>query len=589
MKEDGSVTFIGDWRQGPGRVHLIGGGDLGSHITALQLTIGESSAEALEVLATLVLDMVAVKVTSPDGGITEALVSYQMVNDGPRPPNLHLFGIIRERYPDYYPNIRIIRDHSSLEGGKVLLHLDKSLDWTSGSRLEVTFVTSHADNTPGSLIGTLPPFQMSVTDSQDPASDYEKAVSLAVKGSEQWSEEERNYMREYFRAHGPRNMQSWRDFQIAEHKYLSYADSVPSTWAVTRIEEPREIRVLPRGNWQDDSGPVVQAATPHILGGVAVENNRATRLDLARWLVSEANPLTGRAQMNRLWAQFFGAGISRVVDDLGVQGNWPSHPDLLDWLAVEFRESGWDMKRMVRLIVTSSSYRQSSQANEIHHQNDPENRIFARQVALPLPAEIVRDNALAISGLLNPRIGGPSVRPYQPEGYYSVLNFPRRVYNQSSGDLLYRRGIYVHWQRTRLHPFLRAFDAPSRQEAVVDRPVSNTPLQALALLNDPSSVEFARAYAGLLLGRRDTSTDEARLAYGFERATARRPIDEEMLVLHEALIAARQHFRDHANETTEFLKIGESIAATDVDSAEFAAWISVARIILNLHETNTRL
>ena len=588
VTEAGGVSFTGEWSEGPGTVTVTGGGDLGQRITALQLEFDSPVPAAVEAIASLALDIVRARVRYPDGTRAEAEIEYHLVNWSPSPPNLHHYGIMREREPEFYRNFRLIAYHKDLGDKKMLLHLEEPLDWRPGSELSVEFVTTTADPVPGAAVGTLSPFTLSVTDAAEPGSDLERIVELAGLGRQSWTEEDEEYARDYYRAHGPQNMATWRRFQVAELHYLSYAETVPSTWAATRVGEPRTIRVLPRGDWQDETGPVVEPGIPGFLGKLETEGARATRLDLARWLVSSENPLTARTQMNRLWAQFFGRPLSEVQDDLGVQGHWPSHPDLLDWLAVEFQASGWDLKHMVRLLVTSSTYRQSSAADDAMRSRDPENRFFARQAALRLPAEIIRDNALAISGLLNPAIGGPSIRPYQPEGYYSILNFPRRVYRADRGSDLYRRGLYMHWQRTRLHPFLRVFDAPTREEPVAERPSSTTPLQALALLNDPTAVEFARAFGALIIESPGLVDDDERLAWAFERATARAPSASELGLLREALQESRSHFESNPNEARAFLGIGELEAVTAAEPPELAAWSSVARIILNLHETITR-
>ena len=220
---------------------------------------------------------------------------------------------------------------------------------------------------------------------------------------------------------------------------------------------------------------------------------RATRLDLARWLVSQQNPLPARVMVNRLWKVFFGQGLVTTLDDFGSQGTQPSHPELLDWLACEFTDSGWDVKGLVRKMVMSETYRQTSSVTETQRLRDPGNRWLARQGRFRLDAELVRDSALALSGLLCEKIGGPSVKPYQPPGYWVFLNFPKRDWAADKGPNQYRRGLYTYWQRTFLHPSLLAFDASTREECVVDRPQSNTPLQALVLLNDPTYVESARS------------------------------------------------------------------------------------------------
>ena len=272
---------------------------------------------------------------------------------------------------------------------------------------------------------------------------------------------------------------------------------------ITRIRAtPREMRILPRGNWMDDSGPLVQPAIPEYFGQLETGDRRATRLDLARWIVSPDNPLTSRVLVNRVWTLLFGTGISNDLRDAGTQGELPTHPDLLDWLSADLIEHGWDMKRLVTQIVTSGTYRQSSLVNHDKRERDPYNRLLSRQNRWRLDAEFVRDTALSIGGLLVRKVGGPSVKPYQPPGYWMHLKFPNRTWQHDTGESQYRRGLYTWWQRTFLHPSLLAFDAPTREECTAQRPRSNTPLQALVLLNDPTYVEAARKFAERIVRKR---------------------------------------------------------------------------------------
>jgi mono/diheme cytochrome c family protein len=350
--------------------------------------------------------------------------------------------------------------------------------------------------------------------------------------------------------------------------------------------EPRTMRVLPRGNWLDDSGPIVEPAVPEFLGKLDT-GERATRLDLANWLTDGedgAGLLTARVLVNRLWAMFFGEGLSRSLDDFGGQGEPPSHPELLDRLAVEFVESGWDVKRMVRLLVTSQTYRQSS-VNATSA--DPQNRLFARQARFRLPAEMVRDNALAVSGLLVREMGGASVKPYQPEGYYRHLNFPTRTYKHHEDERQWRRGVYVHWQRQYLHPMLKAFDAPSREECAAQRPRSNTPLAALVLLNDPTFVEAARAFASKII-REGGESNEDRLNFAFRQTLSREPDDFERKTLTDFLAAEEERYESDETAARELTKIGLAPAPGNTNLTDLAAWTSVARLLLNLSETNTR-
>jgi hypothetical protein len=291
--------------------------------------------------------------------------------------------------------------------------------------------------------------------------------------------------------------------------------------------------------------------------------------------------------VNRLWKHLYGTGISRVLDDLGSQGEWPSHPELLDWLAVEFRESGWDMKHMARLMVMSRTYRQSSLATEELRTRDPFNRLLARQSRFRLPAEMIRDNALAVSDLLVPEVGGASVNPYQPEGYYAQLNFPKREYEADEGSDQYRRGVYTHWQRTFLHPMLVAFDAPSREECTAERPRSNTPLQALTLLNDPTYVEAARALAERVI-EEGGRTPEARVRYAYQVALSREPDAEEMDWLTTLCRKHLEEYREDREAAEKLIKVGQKPVTDHHDPAELAAWTSVARVLLNLHETMVR-
>ncbi len=349
---------------------------------------------------------------------------------------------------------------------------------------------------------------------------------------------------------------------------------------------PKAMRVLPRGNWLDDSGEVVEPGTPAALPPLGVKDRRATRLDLARWLTHRDNPMVARVFVNRLWKLMFGQGLVKSLEDFGMQGAWPSHPALLDWLAVEFIDSGWDVKHLIKLMAMSSTYRQTSVANEAHRQRDPYNIWLARQNRFRIDAEMVRDNALAISGLLSKKIGGASVKPYQPDGYWSFLNFPTRTYQADKGEDQYRRGLYTYWQRTFLHPSLLAFDAPSREECTVERPRSNTPLQALVLLNDPTYVESARVFAERIV--RAAPDPEGRLHFAFRQALGRQANAEELKLLTDLVADHLKDYQADPKAAEALLKVGDRPAAKDLAAPELAAWTSAARVILNLHETITR-
>ena len=366
------------------------------------------------------------------------------------------------------------------------------------------------------------------------------------------------------------------------------AKQVPTLITSRALATPRTVRLLNRGNWQDESGPVMLPATPAFLPGIAsTEDHRLNRLDLAHWLFEKDNPLTARVVVNRLWGNYLGHPLSANTIDLGSQGKPPTHPKLLDWLAVEFRESGWDLKHMIRLIVTSQTYQQSADARADLAQIDPTNQLlFARQSAVRLPAEAIRDVALQASGLLSDKMGGPAVFPYQPDGHWDALNFPRRNYPTSKGENLYRRSLYTWVQRTFPHPLMVNFDAPSRETCVGQRVASTTPLQALSLLNAPIFVESARVLAEHLLQQQPD--DDHRLDMLFERTLARSPRDSERRPLLALLQKQREHFAQAPEDAKKLASAGQSPITEGLDRAEVAAWTSVCRVVLNLHETITR-
>jgi hypothetical protein len=379
---------------------------------------------------------------------------------------------------------------------------------------------------------------------------------------------------------------AFSQFKELQQELLECRDGRTHT-LITVSRKPATTRVLARGNWQDENGEVVNPAPPRFLGpSTPNEGSRLTRLDLARWLTSRDNPLTARVFVNRLWKQFFGAGLSAVIDDVGAQGEWPVHPALLDWLAAEFMESGWDMKHLVRLLVTSGTYRQEANLRPELRELDPQNRWLASQNPRRLEAEFVRDNALFVAGLLHLEMGGPSARPYQPGGYYEALQFPNRDYLPHGDERQYRRGLYMHWQRTFLHPMLANFDAPAREECTATRNVSNTPQQALTLLNDPSFVEAARVFASKLLVSA-ISSDKARIELAFQRALGRAPKPKEVASLGRFLAEQRAYYDANTQEAEKLLHVGIS-PASDIAAGQLAAWTQLCRVLLNTHESVTR-
>jgi hypothetical protein len=310
---------------------------------------------------------------------------------------------------------------------------------------------------------------------------------------------------------------------------------------------------------------------------------------LANWLTDAkdgAGGLTARVFVNRLWYLYFGAGLSKSLEDFGGQGEAPVHPELLDNLAVEFVESKWDVKHVVKLIVLSRTYRQSSLESAALKERDPENKLFARQGRWRLPAESIRDNALFVSGLLTLDVGGPSAKPYQPAGFYKHLNFPKREYVSDADAKQWRRGVYVHWQRQYLHPMLKAFDASTREECAAQRARSNTPLAALVLLNDPTFVEAGRVLAQRTMEAQ--KSDAERVAFAFRQVAGRRPDDFESKTLMKLLEKNRSQYKTDPKAATELVKIGRAPLPKDADVPELAAWTAVCRALLNLSETITR-
>jgi hypothetical protein len=356
---------------------------------------------------------------------------------------------------------------------------------------------------------------------------------------------------------------------------------------ITTTTTPAVMRVLPRGNWLDESGAIVTPAAPAFLAQATAPDRRASRLDLAEWIVSPHNPLPARVMANRMWALLFSRGISRSLEDFGAQGQPPTHPALLDWLASDYIEHGWDTKRLIKQIVMSATYRQTSVPTPALLKRDPGNDLFARQGRQRLDAEFVRDSALAVSGLLVNRLGGPSVKPYQPPHYWDYLNFPIRSWQADEGEEQYRRGLYTYWCRTYLQPSLLAFDAPTREECCSRRVVSNTPQQALVLLNDPTYVEAARVLAERIV-REGGADPAARLRTAYRLALQRDPTPREAQTLLRIYQRHKADYdADHA-AAEELLRVGERPADAATPAPELAAWTSVTRVVLNLHEAITR-
>jgi mono/diheme cytochrome c family protein len=459
-----------------------------------------------------------------------------------------------------------------------------------GAGEETTFtVVLHQNAGQGRTLGR---FRMAATSDPrpvrtEPGVEIGKEI-LAIAATERArrTDEQREKIAAFYRRMAPALASVRTALRAAELAMADLVKDVPQS-LVSVAQDPEPVRILPRGNFLDDSGEVVTPAVPHFLPQVDTGGRRATRLDLGVWMTSADNPLSARVFVNRLWKLMFGQGLSRTLEDLGSQGEWPTHPELLDWLAVEFTESGWDVKHMLRTLVTSATYRQASRAPREVLERDPYNRLYARQSRLRLDAELVRDNALAISGLLSPRVGGPSARPYQPKGYWAYLNFPPREWDDDAGEDQYRRGLYTWWQRTFPQPSLLAFDAPSREECLAERTRSNVPQQALVLLNDPTYLESARVFAERIL-REGGPTFEDRLRWAYARALARAPSEDEVRILGAFFKKQWAGYRADPRAAGQLVAAGQAPVPKDVNVVDLAGWTSVARAILNLPEVITR-
>jgi hypothetical protein len=378
------------------------------------------------------------------------------------------------------------------------------------------------------------------------------------------------------------------ELAAVEKERADYDGGVPSTFIFKDLPQPRESHVMLRGEY-DKPGEKVEPDTPAVLPALKKAGPRANRLDLANWLVAPENPLTARVAVNRFWQQVFGSGLVRSSHDFGTQGELPSHPELLDWLALWFQENRWDVKKLMRLMLTSSTFRQQSVAPADHWLADPANRQLARGPRFRLDAEQIRDQALFVSGLIRLDMGGKGVNPYQPPNIWEPVGFGgsnTRFYQQGSGDALYRRSLYTFLKRTAPHPLMSNFDAPNREQSCIARERSNTPLQALQLMNDVQHFEAARAFAERIM--KAAATPDGRVAFAFRSVTARPPAPEEtamLLEFHRLQLAKYQAAPDEAKKAVTF---GESKPPADLPEPELAAWTLVANLILNLDEAVVR-
>ncbi|MDP1587558.1 MAG: DUF1553 domain-containing protein, partial [Prosthecobacter sp.] len=425
----------------------------------------------------------------------------------------------------------------------------------------------------------------------------ERLRGIIAQPSAKRSSADTTLLQDYFVDHhaDPQTKEAHHRVRSTKQAEAALHESIPTTLVMQEMDKPRTAHVLTRGQY-DHPGDPVQPGVPAALSAWPAEAP-SNRLGFARWLVSPENPLTARVAVNRLWQQCFGEGLVLTVNDFGSQGEAPTHPELLDWLALRFMQSGWDVKALLKLIVMSDTYRQSSRSGDLQSPtavanrrslfSDPANRWLARGPSFRLSAEMVRDQALVVSGLLVPKIGGPSVRPYQPPGLWEAVSYNgEETYTADSGEGLWRRSLYSFWKRQSPPPALLTFDSPTREKCTVRRARTNTPLQALVLLNDETYVEAARALAAWILTQK--GADDSRLALAFRRVTSRMPAADEIATLTTLLRSQRTRFAAHRDEAVKLIAIGASKQGRELDPVELAAWTVTLHTLFNLDETITR-
>jgi len=468
-------------------------------------------------------------------------------------------------------------------------------DVTNNNRLAGTLITEtpfHIGQRRSSA-----PFQGKIDEVQlfdrrlaaDEISELASETSLAsltpalATPAEQRTPEQVNRLRQYYLDQLDPALRQWKEDQTATQTALTKLnESIPVTMIMEEMSPRRKTYLLNRGQY-DQRQEEVHAGIPEALRG-ADSTDIPDRLALARWLTNPRHPLTSRVAVNRWWEICFGTGLVETSEDFGIQGTPPTHPELLDWLACELMENGWSHRQILKTIVLSATYRQSSKITPELLERDPQNRLLARGPRYRLPVEMVRDNALSISGLLSERVGGPSVRPYQPDGLWEEVSVERRdSYVPDSGEGLYRRSMYTFWKRTCAPPSMAIFDAPDRETCLVRRARTNTPLQALVLLNDPTYVEAARRFAEHVMD--SSTTDSERLNTAFQRAICRDCDATERATLLAILDETKARFTADRSAAEQFLQVGQSRPDPSRDTAELAAWSIVCSLILNLDET----
>ncbi len=474
-----------------------------------------------------------------------------------------------------YDGKPVDRDHSAA------LRFDQAIDVPE--RFDVEIVLRHDSKHKHHNIGR---FRLSLTDGDHPKlshADDQLIAAINVPAAERNESQKNAIAKAHRQSNGKYQLTEKRRAAIAKERD-QYLKRIPKVMVMADMDTPRETFVLERGLYNKPTTPV-QRAFPAFLPSRWTGDQPPDRLALAKWLTSDDHPLTARVSVNRLWQQFFGIGLVKTTEDFGRQGEIPVQMKLLDWLAADFRDHGWDVKELIRRIVTSHTYRQSSKGTELDFQVDPHNRLLARGARFRMPSWMLRDQALAISGLLSPVGGGPSVNSYQPPGVWEEASFGKKTYQQDHGEKLYRRSLYTFWRRI-IAPTM-FFDSASRQTCTVKSSRTNTPLHALQTLNNRQFVEAARRLAELTL-QSGINDDSDRIDFVFQKSLARNAGDAERDVLLSALDRTRQQYAQDESSAAKLLSVGESVRDHSLDTVEHAAWATLCLAVLNFDETLTR-
>ncbi len=532
--------------------------------------------------------------------LTEVHIGYASINDPSKVKPIKIKSAQADFSQDNFPASNAIDGNPQTgwaifpavgQAHTIAFELEKQIESPGGALLNVTleFKSQFSNHSAGR-------FRISATSDKFPLGQTRVPANVAGLlrlPNESRSDKNKAEIRTWFRTNLMPEYKSLRDQSDKLKKQLAVANAnLPSTMVMQDLAKPRDTFILMRGQY-DKPGEKVTPNTPACLPPMAAGAPK-NRLGLARWLVDPGHPLTARVIVNRYWQMYFGTGLVKTAEDFGTQGEYPTHPELLDWLATEFIASHWDVKGMQKRIVMSATYRQASHATPELIVKDPEDRLLARAPRFRLQAEFLRDQALAVSGLLNREIGGKSVSPYQPPGLWEELmsrsdgaNFTAQSYVQSHGPDLYRRGMYTFWKRTSPPASLTTFDAPDREVCTVRRGRTNTPLQALALMNDPTYVEAARKLAERAMTE-GGATAEERIAYVYRIVLARSPRPQELAVLRNVFDQEWSGYRRNAEGALKLISVGESARNEKLDASEHAAWTMVCSAILNLDETVTK-